>query len=329
MDGFATAQTRVRDLKRHPAIRAAELGVINGLWGFLLGGSRLGSLNLMFNADDPASMIDGFNAVIRNQEAGLRVCHHIYSDEEIRQDPAKREVTLHYFPAGAAGRGAERPFMLICPGGGYTMVASIWEGYPVAGRLSALGFPAFVLRYRSGKAARYPNPQDDLGRAVGYILERAAEFGVRKTGYGLMGFSAGGHLAATFGLAEAGFRKYGLPAPAALALAYPVVSMGEHTHQGSRQNLLGKESDLALVEALSVERQVDPAYPPTYLWHCEADSTVPIINSTALAEALERAGVPCKLKRVPGGRHGLSLALGTDAEGWLEEAVEFWQAVCA
>lgn len=221
--------------------------------------------------------------------------------------------------------GKRHPFALICPGGGYGMVCSFLEGKPYAKRLNELGYSAFVLYYRCGSKAKYPAPQDDLARALTSILNRGNELGVETDGYSVWGSSAGGHLAATFGTEELGCAHYGLPKPAALVLSYPVVTMKEHTHAGSRHNLLGKTPTKEEIACYSVEDHITKVYPPTFLWCGDADKTVDPKNSRELAAALERNGVPSEFIEYPSVDHGVGLGEGLPCEAWFQNAVCFWE----
>lgn len=217
------------------------------------------------------------------------------------------------------------PFAIVCPGGGYAMTASFVEGKPYAKALNKLGYAAFVLRYRTKEKARYPAPMEDLAQAVHYILEHADALNVEKEGWSLWGASAGGHLAASFGTHNMGYKQYGLPAPAALVLCYPVVTMGALTHPGSLGNLLGPDAPPHLRDEVSVEKQIDGDYPPTFLWCSKTDETVDWRNSKMLADELARHGVAHKFLLFNTGRHGAGLAKDTEAEVWFSEAVRFWQ----
>lgn len=221
-------------------------------------------------------------------------------------------------------------FAIVCPGGGYVAVAWPIEGLPVAKRLNELGYHAFVVNYRSGKNALAPNPIEDVMAALRTILAHAEEWNVEPEDYLLVGFSAGGHLAAICCTAEHGFRTAGLPDPAALALAYPVVTMGEKTHEQSRQYLLGKDAvnDPERLRRFSVETLIDPQFPPTYLWQCERDSTVPFENSQMLKTALDEQGVSCIYQTYDSSVHGWGLARKTPAEGWVDRAAAFWEENC-
>lgn len=223
--------------------------------------------------------------------------------------------------------GKKHPFALLCPGGGYYMVCSFIEGKPIAKKLNEMGISVFILYYRVKKKALYPAPMDDLAQAVREIHSRAEEFQVDTEHYSVWGGSAGGHLAASFGTDNMGYLKYGLPKPGALVLSYPVVTMRkELTHAGSRDLLLGKTPSKEQEEFASVERHVTAAYPPTYVWCGDADDVVPPENSKMLADALESAGVPVRFDIFPGVGHGIGPGAGTAAEGWVEKAVDFWNA---
>lgn len=216
------------------------------------------------------------------------------------------------------------PFALICPGGGYGMVCSFAEGKPYAEALNKLGYSAFVLRYRTKDRAHYPAPMDDLAQAVNYILEHADTLGVEKAGWSLWGSSAGGHLAASFGTDNMGYKKYSLPAPCAMILSYPVITMGELTHEGSKNNLLSANFTDALIETTSVEKHIHDKYPPTFVWCCKTDETVNYRNSEMLVSELRSHGIVHEFQLYETGKHGAGFAKGTEAELWFKAAVEFW-----
>ncbi len=215
---------------------------------------------------------------------------------------------------------------IICPGGGYSMVCSFIEGTPIARRLNAMGISAFIVYYRVRKKALYPNPQDDLARAIAEINKKAEEYQVDMTDYSIWGSSAGGHLVASFGTSSMGYVKYHLPKPGALMLSYPVITLTKDlTHQGTRDNLIGKNAGESKAETYSVDNHVDEAYPPTYIWCGDADTTVPPENTKMMARALEDNHIPYQCEIFEGVEHGVGPATGTSAEGWIEHAVDFWQ----
>lgn len=221
----------------------------------------------------------------------------------------------------------QRPFVLICPGGGYSAVCCMLEGYPLAKKLNELGYAAFVLSYRVEKNCLQPNPQEDVAQAAAYILSHHAEFNVDKEHYAVVGFSAGAHAAGCFGTEELGYMKYALPKPDMMVLGYPVITMGGDTHLESRENLFGKEhtTDSNLIEKYSIERHVTQTYPRTFLWQCKEDPMVPCRNSELMQEALARADVPYSYEVYPYASHGLPVNAGIYERDWLNRAISFWK----
>lgn len=234
--------------------------------------------------------------------------------------PSGERVSLVHFPAVGTA-----PFVLLCAGGAYCGVASMVEAFPIAAKLNEMGYHAFVLEYRSGARAAFPAPMEDLACAIWFILEHARRLRVEPKNYAVCGMSAGGHLAATLA-AESMRGFYGnIPMPAAIFLGYPVVTMGEFSHELSRRTLLGESPCADTVEALSIEKQISEHSPPIYLWQCREDAVVPFENSRLLADALRRQGIRHCYRVFDGTAHGWALGTGTQAEGWLAEAVRFWQ----
>lgn len=234
--------------------------------------------------------------------------------------PNRYELKFYPAPDGQRTR-----FALICPGGGYSCVMSCVEGNPIAQALNALGYSSFVLRYRCRERARYPLPLADVAHALQDTFANADRYNIDPNGYAVFGFSAGGHLAAMFGAEKLGWGKFSLPRPGAVVLGYPVITMGEQTHAGSRDNLLGKSPAPAEIHRCSVECCVDAHYPPTFLWCGDADKTVDPINSKMMANALEAHHIPHIFTLYPGIDHGVGLGKGLICEDWLNHAVDFWQ----
>ncbi len=216
--------------------------------------------------------------------------------------------------------GKKHPFAVICPGGGYGEVCSFVEGKPYAKELNRLGCHAFVVYYRVKDKAAYPNPHEDLKRAVEEIFSREEEWMLDTGSWSMWGSSAGGHLVASYCT-----ENRDTPKPTAIILVYPVITMGEYTHKGSRDNLLGKNPSEEMIKRLSVEKNISPDYPPAFIWYGTADDTVAPVNTKMLAEALKEYSVPCKTEEYEGVGHGAGLARGTVAEGWFRSAVDFWK----
>lgn len=221
--------------------------------------------------------------------------------------------------------GQVHPVAIICPGGGYRRICSFIEGHPYAKALNRLGYHAVVVYYRVREQAAFPNPQDDLARAVREVLSHARDWKLDTTGYSLWGSSAGGHLAGSFGTESMGYKHYHLPKPGAIILSYPVVSMGDKAHPGSRNFLLGLHPTQDQIQKTSLEHQITPAYPPTFLWWGDQDECVDPDNSRMLQKALEENHIPCQCREYPKVTHGVGLGKGLPCQGWFEDAVAFWE----
>ena len=203
--------------------------------------------------------------------------------------------------------------VLICPGGGYSGVSAVKEGAEIAKWFNELGVSAFVLYYRMPNG-HYEIPLKDAQTALSIIHKRAREWKINKKKIGIMGFSAGGHLASTVGT----HFKTKAERPAFMLLAYPVVTMNKDlTHKGSRDNLLGKNPSDELVKLYSNELQVNKQTPPTFIIHARDDGAVPIANSENLLEALQKNKVPAKLVTYDEGGHGFGMRKkGIPVENW-------------
>lgn len=199
-----------------------------------------------------------------------------------------------------------RPALVILAGGGYNHL-SPREGEPVALRFFAEGYQCFLLRYSLNEAAGSLRPLHEAGETLRLLRERAAEFRIDPERVAILGFSAGGHLAASLSALwdrpEAGLTE--ASRPDALILCYPVITMGAFAHAGSRELVCAGDEELT--ELLSIEKQVGKGMPPTFVWHCVGDEAVPVENTLLLAEALQRAGVDYECHLFAGGAHGISL----------------------
>ena len=206
--------------------------------------------------------------------------------------------------------------VVVAPGGGYGMLASNHEGRQVANWLNAMNVTAFVLKYRLGPKYHHPIELGDAQRALRLVRARAAEFGYAPDRVGIMGFSAGGHLASTTGTHfDNGNPSASDPIdrvscrPDFMILGYPVISFtAPYTHRGSANNLLGENADPKLRAELSNELHVTSQTPPTFLFTTSEDSGVPPENSVAFYLALHKAGVPAEMHIFEKGPHGVGLA---------------------
>jgi len=211
---------------------------------------------------------------------------------------------------------AATPAVIVCPGGGYVRLSSNHEGRQVAGYLNSLGMAAFVLRYRLGPRYHHPIELGDAQRAIRTLRFRATEWRLDPTRIGIMGFSAGGHLAMSAStMFDSGDPHAVDPVdrvgsrPDFAVLAYPVISMSAPwTHQGSRQNLLGSAPDAALAKRLSGEFAVTKETPQTFIFHTNEDTAVPVENSLHYFLALRQAGISAEMHVFEKGPHGVGLA---------------------
>ncbi|WP_159886457.1 alpha/beta hydrolase [Paenibacillus puerhi] len=248
-----------------------------------------------------------------------------YHQEHVQEETPT--LTSYLLPAE---EGERRPAVLVCPGGGYARRAD-HEGRPVAEWLNRIGISAFVLDYRVAPS-KHPAPLADARQAIRIVRANAEAWGIDPGRIGILGFSAGGHVAASASvLFEQGDEHAADPLqklssrPDLAILCYPVISLlPEFGHQGSKNNLIGEEADEELVQALSLELQVNPDTPPAFIWHTSDDASVPVENALYYAAALRRNGVPFELHSYESGRHGIGLAQEHPyAEPWTA-ACERW-----
>jgi acetyl esterase/lipase len=248
---------------------------------------------------------------------------------ESKGDTPNDKPTLTVLPAPA--EKANGAAVVICPGGGYGAVMMTYEGVDVGRWFNTLGVSAFVLNYRhAGRGYQHPAPLEDAQRAIRTVRARAAEWKLDPKRIGILGFSAGGHLASTAGThfddgrlsADDPIERVGCR-PDFLILIYPVITFSPpYTHGGSVRNLLGEKPDPKLIESLSNEKQVTANTPPTFLVASTADTVVPAENSIQFFLALRQAKVPAELHVYERGNHGFGMAQN-------DPAVGTWTKLCA
>lgn len=247
-----------------------------------------------------------------------------------------QQATLEVFLPSE--RNANGMAILICPGGGYSGVAYDWEGIDIAKWFNSRGIAAFVLKYRMPQAesvlVSYEAPIQDAQRAIRYIRHHADRYHINKDRVGVIGFSAGGHLASTLGTHFEQAYYEGKDSidtekirPDFMMLIYPVISMQKDiTHNGSRNKLLGENPSDTLMAQFSNELRATKETPPTFLLHSGDDGAVPVENSIRFYQALLKNGVDVSLHLYPHGGHGYSMGLSRKgaphwasiAEEWLE-----------
>ena len=251
--------------------------------------SRIHSLLPYHGFVDGGTVVGALNYMIDDAAAGQDIFYDFYSDQQKKTDPGKRSTGLFFF-RGQAGA----PFALICPGGGFSYVGSIHEGFPYAMELSKKGYNAFVLRYRTGQGG--DTATRDLAAALTYIFNNAEALEVSTSGYSLWGSSAGARMAAA--IASHGAGSFGgdrLPGPSAIVMAYTGYS-------GFSKN-----------------------DPPTFITVSADDGIVSIQAVERRVLGLRKAGIYVEYLRFRKAGHGFGLGTGTDAEGWIYQAIRFWE----
>ncbi|GHU22074.1 hypothetical protein FACS1894172_06710 [Spirochaetia bacterium] len=250
--------------------------------------SNVGSLMPYHGHVRPDIVVSALNRMIDDAANGKTIFYDFYTEQQKRNDPAKKHTGLFFF------RGSQdAPFAIVCPGGGFSYVGSLHEGFPFAAEISKKGLNAFVIRYRIG-SEQYAT--EDLAAAIAYIFKNAMELGIGTNDYSLWGGSAGARMAGNIALN--GVSTYGggsLPKPAAAIIAY--------TGQSSYS------SD----------------FPPTFITSAVNDGIANVSTVDRRVENLRSAGVDVEYRRYSRAGHGFGLGVGTDAEGWIEYAIQFWE----
>ena len=244
------------------------------------------------------------------------------------EDADRPEIRI-YQPEGVPKTGTA---VVICPGGGYGALATDHEGHQVARWFNSFGVTGVVLKYRLGHRYRHPAPLQDVQRAIRYTRAHADDLGIDADRVGVMGFSAGGHLASTVSTHfDAGDSESSDPIerercrPDFAVLAYPVISLtADFSHRGSARNLLGDDPDPELLPSLSNETQVTDDTPPTFLFHTGADKGVPVQNSLVYYRALVEHGVDAELHVYQNGPHGVGLAPGDPVLSTWPDRLQDW-----
>ena len=285
-------RSTLRDLLGHPAFAGFAPLILpwdDRAYDDRMPLSRIGSLLPYHTHVDPDTVLAGLNRMIDDAAEGRTLFHRFYRDAQTQQEPAKGKTGLFFF-RGRPGA----PFAVIAPGGGFSYVASVHEGFPYALAISSKGYNAFVLKYRAGHGATVAT--QDMAAAIAYILTNAASLGVGTAGYSLWGSSAGARMAAAIGsYGVASFGGGNAPKPCAVVMAYT------------------GHSDYTSVE------------PPTFAVAGEQDGIAPPALMKRRVEALRRSGAAVEYREYKGVGHGFGVGTGTSAEGWAFEAIQFWE----
>ncbi|MBQ4914626.1 alpha/beta hydrolase [Maribacter sp. MMG018] len=261
----------------------------------------------------------------------------VHKQEGILRISTVQKPTIEvYLPAQNNATGEA---MLIFPGGGYGILAYDWEGTDIAKFLNGKGIAGIVVKYRlpssKSQTQKHNVPLIDAQRAMRMVRSKASDFHIDPNKIGIIGFSAGGHLASTLGTHFN--EKVYAPVdaidsisarPDFMALGYPVISFGAMTHNGTKTNLIGESGPQDMIEHFSNEKQVTDQTPPTILFHATDDTVVPVENSLLFYKALKDNGVSATMHIYPKGGHGFSLARKDEhLRGWTERLLEWLESL--
>jgi len=286
-----------------------------------------------------SSIVFGQDTILPLWPQGKIPNHVITEEKEVRKQNEilrisnVQQPTIEvYLPSK---RQAIREAVLIFPGGGYGVLAYDWEGTDIAKFLNGNGIAGIVVKYRLPSSKTQTNkfnvPLIDAQRAMRLVRSKAEEFYIDADKIGILGFSAGGHLAATLGThfseeiyEPIDFIDEQSARPDFMALGYPVISFGAYTHMGSRKNLIGERPTSEMVTYFSTEKQVKENTPPTFLFHASDDKVVSVTNSILFYEALKEKGISATMHIYPNGGHGFSLGLKDSyLRGWTDRMLEW------
>jgi acetyl esterase/lipase len=288
---YLTLNSYVRDMVNHPAFRGFGERMLPRDNNTALYDTRLsndtGRLPYSRNGT-PAVLVEALNRLSDGVGNGGTIFREIYTPQEKQRDRAKENTGLFFFKGNPGA-----PFAVVCPGGAWAMVSSLNEGFPVAWEINKQGYNVFVIRYRIGGEQI---ACEDLAAAIAFIFDNARTLGVSAENYSLWGFSAGARMAAR--LSSHGTRAYGqreYPKPVAAVIAYTAHS--DYT----------------------------PNDPPTYTIAGERDGIAPPATMERRVNAMRAAGVTVEFRVFPNAPHGFGLGIGTSADGWINNAVRFWE----
>ena len=289
--GRLTAHSTIGDLLSHPAFSGFARRILPWDERDYDLQARLDTIRALLpyhsHVDIP-STVAALNRMIEDAEQGRQVFFDIYSEAERRAEPAKAHAGLFFL------RGKpDAPFAIIAPGGGFSYVGSVHEGFPYAAAISDAGLNAFVIKYRAGKGGGVAT--QDLAAAIGFVFSNAATLGVDTRGYSLWGSSAGARMAASIG-------SHGVAARGGPELRKPATVVMAYT----------AHSDHAAAE------------PPTFALVGGQDGIAPPAAMRQRVTALRRLGTEVDYREYPGVGHGFGLGIGTSAEGWISDAIRFW-----
>ena len=326
-EGRITTDMTMKEIRSDPAIAGS------GISTYIKGDADDLALRRLYENKTLADYIgkataqdsaDGLNLAIENYEAGRQVTWQVYSPEEIAADSSLGCVQLYWFP----GENTGGKYALVVGGNAAMESGELNEGIATVAQLHELGYTVFVLRYRICWDLGDNGPLKDLGRAVQFITNHAGQFGVQPEQYALVGYSSGGQLCGLFSSEKSyGYKSCGVPKPGALLMGYPVNDFAEFKpvyHVAVDTASCGwKYYWSRITDAITAE------FPPTYFWYGKNDKTLALLcypaQGPAIRKALEANGVPYQVTVYPNAPHAVGPGTGTDAAGWLKQAVAFWE----
>lgn len=319
-----TTKTTMKELRENPSIKGSGYYTYCNEW--IEGSTQYDDTPIegyvSYAAAEDAA--EGMNLVIENYNRGVQITWQVYTPEEIAENSSLGMVQLYYFPA----KTANAKYAIVVPGNGGNTTAELNEGASIANQLHELGYAAFVLRYRSFLNASDNAPLYDIANAVKYLTENADQFGVQRENYALVGFSSGGQIAGIFANKERGYGSYQVERPGALLLGYPVVDL---TVMKPLYHILYDIGTCGWrYYWANLCNMVDADYPPVYFWWGKNDV---VLSSAEMPgqhrdfdRTLERNNIPHQMVVYQNAPHSIGTGNGTDAEGWMTDAVAFWEA---
>jgi acetyl esterase/lipase len=291
LKGHMNTNNSVRDVVNHPSFKGFGQFILpldQGAYDENMHLSRVAYLLPYHSHVEPEAVVNTINYLIDQVDEGITIFYNFYTERQRLEDPAKKNTGLFFFK-GKPGA----PFVIVCPGGGFSYVGSVHEGFPHAIQLSKKGYNAFVLQYRVGGELI---ACEDLAAAISYIFKHAESLAVGTKNYSVWGSSAGARMAAQIGsYGPAGYGDYDLPRPRVVVMAYT-------GHSSFTRN-----------------------DPPTFVVQGENDGIVNVSTVDRRVDAMRNAGIEVEYHKYRNVGHGFGLGIGTNAEGWAEYAVKFWE----
>jgi acetyl esterase/lipase len=286
-----TTDDSVRSIVGHPAFKGfgqLMLPKENDTYYLDTPLSNVRSLMPYHSHVDPGIVVGALNHMIDTVNNGKTIFYDFYTEQQKRDDPAKENTGIFFF-RGESGA----PFAIVCPGGGFSYVGSLHEGFPLALEISKRKYNAFVIRYRIGSQKM---ATEDLAAAITYIFRNAATLGVSAENYALWGGSAGARMVGNIALSGvAAYKGDDLPKPSTIVIAY--------TGQSS----------------------FSADYPPTFITVSADDPIADVLSVDVRVKNLRKVGVEVEYRRYLTAGHGFGIGTGTDADGWLNHALRFWE----